>query len=100
MPDTAKTRKVEIIKDILNSLAVAALNIHFPKIDSYGNPVLGRFLIENGRVPFASDEIKPWSYRGWLVPYLQLCESLPQIAPRYDYVIRSLCCGRNDYLHI
>ncbi len=86
--------KTNSVHDILRSLALAARNVHFPREDQYGNPALGRFLIDNGRLPYASDEVKPWHYRGWLVPYIQMCESHPLIAPRYEYVLRTLDAGK------
>lgn len=105
------------VNEIFKSLALAALNHHFPEIDKYGNPSLSRFFFENGRLPYATDEIKPWSYRGWLIPYIQMCENLsknkamikkieslalegkkpfrvPYISPRYDYVLRTLEAGK------
>lgn len=48
------------------------------------------FLLQKGRLPHLTDEVKPWRYLGWLVPYLQRCETLPGIARRYDYVWRTI----------
>ncbi len=59
-----------------------------------GSPSLSEFFIENGRLPFVTDEVKPWEYRGWLVPYIQMCEAHPSISPRYDYVLRTIEAGR------
>lgn len=57
-------------------------------------PVLANFLIENGRLPYITDEFKPWDYRGWITAYVQLCEAHPAIAPRYDYAMRTIEAGR------
>lgn len=86
--------KVETIQDLLRAFAKSAAEVYLPPVDKYGNPNLSRFLIDNGRLPFISDEIKPWRYRGWLVPYVQLAEANPAIAPRYDYVLRTLDAGQ------
>lgn len=95
MNTAIKTAKEEItIQEILKPFALAALKQHFPQIDKYGNPSLSRFFFENGRLPYATDEIKPWKYRGWLIPYLQMCEQHPEIPARYDYVLRTLEKGQ------
>ena len=80
-------------QDLVELFAKAALNAHFPAVDQFGHPSLGRFLLEKGRLPFVEDEIKPWRYRGWLIPYIQLCEANPNVSSRYDYVIRTLDAG-------
>lgn len=80
--------------DILGSLAQAAKRVYFPEADAHGNPVLGRFLLDHGRLPAVTDEVKPWTYRGWLIPYIQLCEAHPGVSPRYDYVLRTVDAGR------
>jgi hypothetical protein len=81
------------IESILEPLKRAVLNVYMPERDAHGNPSLSRFLLENGRLPFISDEIKPWKYRGWLVPYIQLAEVHPLVSPRYDYLLRTLDAG-------
>lgn len=57
------------------------------------SPSISRFLIENGRLPFVDDEVKPWAYRGWLIPYLMMLEAHPDISARYDYVARTISAG-------
>ncbi len=79
---------------ILEPLKRAVLSIYAPKTDKNGNPNLSRFFLDNGRLPFVGDEIKPWFYRGWLIPYLQMSEAHPAVCPRYDYVLRSLDAGK------
>jgi hypothetical protein len=80
--------------DVLGSLAQAAKRVYFPETDTHGNPNLGRFLLDAGRLPAVTDEVKPWSYRGWLIPYIQLCEEHPGVSPRYGYVLRTVDAGR------
>lgn len=93
--EKAKPEEIETsIATILEPLKRAALSVYFPETDKYGNPCLSRFFIENRRLPFVTDEIKPWRYRGWLVPYLQMSENHPQVAKRYDYVLRTIDAGR------
>lgn len=89
-----KAKKLKAPEDVLKIFARAAVEIYLPPRDRYGNPNLGRFIIDNGRLPFITDDPKPWAYRGWLIPYLQMCESHPSVAPRYDYVLRTLDAGR------
>lgn len=84
----------EMITEILRPLAIAARNVYLPETDRHGNPVLGRFFFDNGRLPHASDDVKPWSYRGWLIPYRQMAEAHPDVPPRYDYVMRTLDAGQ------
>ena len=91
--DTPEKRFLDGIDAILRSVAGASLDVHFPRNDEFGNPRLARFLLERGRLPFIEDEIKPWLYRGWLIPYVQLCENHREISPRYDYVLRTLEAG-------
>ncbi|MEO6391291.1 MAG: N-6 DNA methylase [Pyrinomonadaceae bacterium] len=33
-------------------------------------PDLMEFYLQHGRLPHITDEIKPWDYRGWLLPYV------------------------------
>lgn len=40
------------------------------------------------------DDHDPWTFRGWLLPYLALCEVDLRISPRYDYVARTLAAGK------
>lgn len=84
---------VNTVHDLLKYFAQSAVRAYFPETDKHGNPSLARFFFDNGRLPYATDNIKPWVYRGWVIPYLQMCEAHPQIAPRYDYVLRTLDAG-------
>lgn len=79
---------------LLEPLKRAVLSVYAPETDQHGNPSLTRFFLENGRLPFVGDEIKPWFYRGWLIPYLQMSEAHPRVCPRYDYVLRTLDAGK------
>lgn len=90
---TGEVKKLESVQDLLRTFANAAAGIYLPPLDKDGNPHLGRFIFDNGRLPFITDEVKPWRYRGWLIPYIQMCERHPLVSPRYDYVIRTLDAG-------
>lgn len=59
-----------------------------------GHPLLAKFIEKEGRLPFVTDEVKPWEYRGWLLPYRMMCESHPDVAPRYAYVIATIENGK------
>lgn len=89
-----KDNTITTVESLLEPLLEAALNVYFPERDKHGNPSISRFLLENGRLPFISDQIKPWNYRGWLIPYLQMAEAHPIVSPRYDYVLRTLDAGQ------
>lgn len=91
---TEIAEEIETARDVLKSFAHAAVRAHFPETDENGNPSLTRFFLENGRLPFITDEIKPWTYRGWLIPYLQMAEAHPLVSKRYDYVMRTLDAGK------
>jgi len=55
---------------------------------------LQEFYETHKRLPRLGDDRDPWTYRGWLLPYLELCEVHPQIAPRYGYLSRTLEAGK------
>lgn len=59
-----------------------------------GQPQLLEFVNEYGRLPRIGDDHDPWTFRGWLFPYLELCEADPRVSPRYDYVNRTIEAGR------
>lgn len=59
-----------------------------------GPPLLSAFVNEYGRLPRIGDDHDPWTYRGWLLPYLAMCEADPRVSPRYSYVTRTLEAGR------
>lgn len=83
------------LKTILEPLARAALNVYFPRNDKKGFPNLTRFVLENGRFPFITDEIKPWQYKGWLLAYvIEIQRVHPAIPDRYGYYFRTLDAGR------
>lgn len=43
------------------------------------------FYLVNGRVPKLGDLKQPWEYKGWLMWYRFLCETNPNISPRWTY---------------
>lgn len=83
------------VEQILEPLARAALNAHFPKTDKNGHPSLTRFFLENGRLPHITDEIKPWEYKGWLLAYVVEIQRVhPAIPDRYGYFFRTIDAGQ------
>lgn len=54
------------------------------------------FLMTEARLPFASDEVKPWDYQGWLLPYIILGNAArPDVANRWGWWA---ACLMNDRL--
>lgn len=54
------------------------------------------FLMIEARLPFASDEIKPWDYQGWLLPYIILGNAArPDVVNRWRWWA---ACLMNDRL--
>jgi hypothetical protein len=44
------------------------------------------YLSETGRLPRLGDEIAPWEYRGWLIPYVMGChEAIESTGNRWGY---------------
>lgn len=44
------------------------------------------FLMTEARLPFASDQVKPWDYRGWLLPYIILANAVrPDVVNRWGW---------------
>lgn len=88
------SKQISPEREVLECFARAAANVYFPPTDGDGNPSVGRYLIDNGKLPSVDDEIKPWEYPGWLVPYIQLSEDAHSgIASRYGYLLRTLESG-------
>jgi N-6 DNA Methylase len=52
------------------------------------------FIRTNGRVPMLADAKRPWHYRGWLLYYRLLAEAHPEIAPRWEYWLRTKIAKR------
>ncbi len=52
------------------------------------------FMRVNGRIPVFTDARKPWEYRGWLLYYRLLCESHPEVTPRWEYWARTRIAGK------
>lgn len=88
-----ESKQISPEREVFECFARAAVNVHFPPADENGHPSVGRFVLDNGRLPAVTDEVKPWEYPGWIVPYIQLCEAHPNIAPRYGYLLRTLEAG-------
>ena len=86
--------KEKSIETIWGSYLDALKRVYFPEKDAAGNPSITRFYLENGRLPHITDEIRPWRYRGWLIPYIQLCELHPAIPARWHYLLEILEAGK------
>lgn len=83
------------IQEVLEPFARAALNVYFPVKDAAGHPSLTRFFFDNGRLPFITDEIKPWDYPGWLLAYVVLAQAThPAVPDRWGYLFRTIDEGR------
>jgi hypothetical protein len=53
------------------------------------------FVREFGRFPQLGDVPPPWSYKGWLLPYIVLLhETIPAVKDRWDYQARTLAAGK------
>jgi hypothetical protein len=49
----------------------------------------------HNRLPRLGDERVPWSYRGWLLPYLiEWHRLIPAVANRWGYLLRTLEAGK------
>ena len=58
-------------------------------------PDLTAFFEREGRLPRLGDRPPPWSYRGWLLPYVIESHALvPAVADRWGYHLRTLEAGR------
>jgi hypothetical protein len=56
---------------------------------------LGTFVAHFGRLPKLGDVPPPWSYHGWLLPYIvMLHESCSAVNNRWDYHTRTLAAGK------
>jgi hypothetical protein len=56
---------------------------------------LATFLHCHHRLPRLGDAWAPWTYRGWLLPYvIQLHALIPAVADRWGYHLRTLEAGR------
>ncbi len=58
-------------------------------------PELGinRFVLEHGRMPFLSDPVPPWHYRGWLLFQIQMADNHPGATGRWDHYLRTFEAG-------
>jgi hypothetical protein len=53
------------------------------------------FFNEQHRLPRLGDDVAPWLYRGWLLPYVILIhERCPAVANRWGYHLRTLEAGK------
>ena len=94
MPPESTAEKLTV-ENVLEPFKRAALNAYFPEKLENGYPNLSRFFIENGRLPHITDEIKPWQYKGWLLPYVVEIQRVhPNIPDRYGYYFRTLDAGK------
>lgn len=54
---------------------------------------VNRFVLEHGRMPFLSDPIPPWHYRGWLLFQVQLADANPGAPGRWIHYLRTFEAG-------
>jgi hypothetical protein len=54
---------------------------------------VNKFVLEHGRMPFLSDSIPPWHYRGWLLLQVQFADAHPGAAGRWIHYMRTLEAG-------
>lgn len=54
---------------------------------------VNRFVLEHGRMPFLSDPIPPWHYRGWLLFQVQLADGHPGLPGRWMHYMRTVEAG-------
>jgi hypothetical protein len=57
-------------------------------------PDINAFVLETGRLPKLGDPIPPWSYRGWMLYHVQLCDAHPQLPGRWGHYLRTVEAGR------
>ncbi len=55
---------------------------------------VNKFVLEHGRMPFLSDPIPPWHYRGWLLFQVQLADAHPGAPGRWAHYMRTFEAGR------
>ncbi len=55
---------------------------------------VNKFVLEHGRMPFLSDPIPPWDYRGWLLFQVQLADAHPGAPGRWLHYMRTMEAGR------
>lgn len=54
---------------------------------------INRFVLMHGRMPFLSDAVPPWHYRGWLLFQVQMADQHPDATGRWDHYMRTLEAG-------
>jgi hypothetical protein len=55
---------------------------------------LSTYVFEHGRLPRAGEKRQPWTYRGWLLPYLVGCHSAGLCENRWGYQFEALNAGK------
>lgn len=54
---------------------------------------VNQFVLEHRRMPFLSDPIPPWHYRGWLLLQVQLADAHPRAPKRWGHYMRTFEAG-------
>jgi len=63
--------------------------------DRSAYPELQRFFLTEGRMPYITDAVKPWEYRGWLLQQVQLAHfGHPGVVNRWGYWMDCIEAGR------
>lgn len=55
---------------------------------------VNKFVLDHGRMPFLSDPIPPWHYRGWLLFQVQLADAHPGAPGRWAHYLRTFEAGQ------
>jgi N-6 DNA methylase len=55
---------------------------------------INAFVLSHGRLPWLSDEIPPWQYRGWLLYQVQFADAHPRSPGRWGHYMRTLEAGK------
>lgn len=50
------------------------------------------FLLANRRLPRIGDDVPPWAYKGWLLPYIQGHEA--ELCGRWPYYLETVWSGQ------
>ncbi|MEP7339478.1 MAG: hypothetical protein ABI977_17200 [Acidobacteriota bacterium] len=65
-----------------------------PPIPDGGEETASEFLFKHGRMPFITDERKPWTYKGWLLLLVQMLDFRPGMPNRWPYYLQIMDTGR------
>lgn len=61
-----------------------------PPIPAGNEETVSEFLLKYGRMPFITDERKPWTYKGWLLLLVQMMDFYPGMPNRWPYYLNTI----------